>query len=103
MSRTRALTKEEANIVKEAGLKAMYHQGRRPVYSLNQINDALDRKEAVAVATQIKSDAEYFTSAEFRQEVIEELMAGGDSLERATNRTRDQARLFAEARELGLM
>jgi hypothetical protein len=50
-----------------------------------------------------RSDSEYFTSAAFRDEVIEELMKVGASHEQTVNRTRDQMRLFNEARQLGLM
>lgn len=51
----------------------------------------------------IKADSEYFTSAEFREEVIEALMEAGATRQMAEGRTRDQVHLFAEARELGLM
>ena len=60
-------------------------------------------EEAARTAARVADDSAYFTSAEFRQEVIDELVAGGATLEQATNRTRDQLRLFNEARELGLM
>lgn len=97
------LTLERKQIVREANLSPMYvkrigHQLVR-VFDADQI-DAIIEQKAVQ---QLKNDAEYFTSEEFRQEVIDELMANGASELQATNRTRDQARLFAEARELGLM
>lgn len=99
MSDVQILNRERLNAVKEAGLKPMYRTRTAIVYNRAEINAVLEKK---AVVTR-QSEAEWFTSAEFRQEVIAELMAGGDSLERATNRTRDQVRLFNEARELGLM
>lgn len=97
------LTLERKQIVREAHLQPMYvkrvgHQLVR-VFDADQI-DAIIEQKAVQ---QLRNDAEYFTSAEFRQEVIEELMANGANELQATNRTRDQARLFNEARELGLM
>ena len=49
------------------------------------------------------NDAEYFTSDEFREEVITEIIGSGATRLQAEGRTRDQARLFNEARELGLM
>lgn len=49
-----------------------------------------------------REEAVYFTSAEFREEVITELMDAGCTRQQAEGRTRDQARLFAEAEALGL-
>lgn len=59
--------------------------------------------EKKALQAAMKSDSEYFTSPEFREEVIEEIMANGATRLQAEGRTRDQLRLFKEARELGLM
>lgn len=108
MQRTRKLTSFESAMLKKHGEKqAAFTDNRgRQVFSQDQIATvfAAERAERAEIAQkQIKSDAEYFTSEEFRQEVIEELMANGANLEQATNRTRDQARCFNEARELGLM
>lgn len=50
-----------------------------------------------------KSDAEYFVSEEFRQEVIDEIIAEGATELQAKGRTRDQLRTFQEAQRLGLM
>lgn len=104
---TRALTTYEQKLVKSYNLQAVDHSRRGgEIFDLKDIVAAhkqeVAKQEAVAVQ-QMKNDAEYFTSEEFRQEVIEELMANGASELQATNRTRDQARLFNEARELGLM
>ena len=52
---------------------------------------------------QMKDDAAYFTSEDFKQEVIAELVKEGATLLQAQGRTRDQFHLFREAREIGLM
>lgn len=49
-----------------------------------------------------REEAVYFTSPEFREDVITELMDAGCTRLQAEGRTRDQARLFAEAEALGL-
>lgn len=67
------------------------------------LDSEVDRCVAQERAVRAKADAEYFTSAEFRQEVVDALVAGGATLEQATNRTRDQVRLFNEAKLLGLL
>lgn len=106
MQRTRKLNAYEAKLVKDYNLQAEYLKGRSQVFSLDDIRDAHKQEVAKREAEEqarMKSDAEYFTSDEFRQEVIAELIANGANELQATNRTRDQARLFAEARELGLM
>ena len=51
----------------------------------------------------IRNDAEYFTSDEFRADVMAEIVASGATPLQAEGRTRDQVRLFNEARELGMM
>lgn len=106
MQRTRKLNAYEIKLVKEYNLQAEGTKGRSKVFSSEDIRAAHKQevvKQEVVAQTQIKSDAEYFTSDEFRQEIIKLLMKDGANLEQATNRTRDQARLFAEARELGEM
>jgi len=50
-----------------------------------------------------KTLAASYLTEEFRQEVIEEIMFEGASRENAENRTRDQAKLFAEAARLKMM
>lgn len=50
-----------------------------------------------------EADKEYFTSDDFKQEVIAALVASGATQMQAEGRTRDQARLFKEAGALGLM
>jgi hypothetical protein len=106
MQRTRKLNAYEVKLVKDYNLQAEGMKGRSQVFSQADIYAAhqqeVAKKEAEEIA-RLKADAEYFTSEEFRQEVIAELMANGASELQATNRTRDQARCFAEARELGLM
>lgn len=64
---------------------------------------AREEAEARKEFEKAKEDAAYFTSAEFRAEVIEELKAEGANQLQAENRTRDQVRLFAEAARLNLM
>lgn len=97
---TKPITAEESRIVREAGLKPfmMKSNGAR-VFDINEIEAVRAQKE-LQVA---RAHAEYFTSSEFRNDVMAELMDNGATLEQATNRTRDQARLFAEARALNLM
>lgn len=98
----RVLSKFESEAVrKHIGVQnALYRTNRGAnVFSAEQVQQAV----AIVQQTQIKADSEYFTSAEFRQDVIDELMANGATLEQATNRTRDQVRLFNEATQLGLM
>src|ERR1700693_3278068 len=63
-----------------------------------------DRREAAEKAkTQaaMKDDSAYYTSPDFREEVIEEIVASGATRLQAEGRTRNQLRLFKEARELG--
>jgi hypothetical protein len=104
--KTRPLTAYELSLIKKHDLHAKYQTARNLVYSQKELFAAhrkeVQAQEAAAITT-LRSDAEYFTSAEFRDEVIAELRAAGATLEQATNRTRDQVRLFNEARELGLM
>jgi hypothetical protein len=106
MQRTRKLNAYEVKLVKSYNLQAEEVRGRTTIFSEADIIAAhkqeLAKKEAEEAARRA-ADAEYFTSDEFRQEVIAELMANGANELQATNRTRDQARCFAEARELGLM
>lgn len=54
-------------------------------------------------AEALKVEGSNYVSPEFREEVIEALMGEGCTLIQATNRTRDQARLFAEAAALRMM
>jgi hypothetical protein len=109
MQRTRKLTQLENSMINK-------HIGRsnaswidnkgRAVFTSSQIEQAFAAEHAERAEVQqkqMKNDSEYFTSAEFRQDVIDELMENGATLEQATNRTRDQARLFNEAQQLGLM
>jgi hypothetical protein len=95
----RPLTATELKLVKEFNLAPMTTQGRTTLYSGKAINALAEIKTAKSV----KADSEYFTSAEFRADVIAELIANGATELQATNRTRDQFRLFNEARELGMM
>jgi hypothetical protein len=79
-----------------------------PAYQARIKAEAEARAAAEQAAAQrefeaAKADASYFLSAEFRQDVIDELLGTGATLEQATGRTRDQARLFNEARQLGMM
>jgi 2-methylisocitrate lyase-like PEP mutase family enzyme len=97
------LTVERHQAVVEAGLSPMFYKGRTPVYSTHQIDAVIEKKVAAEVAVTMKADSEYFTSAEFREDVMDELMNDGATYEQAFNRTRDQVRLFAEARTLNLM
>jgi hypothetical protein len=94
-----ALSKEELAIIRRHDLKPIYRTGRTNVFSEREIQKIAAKEDAVTR----QSDAEYYTSPEFRAEVIAELMANGATELQATNRTRDQFRLFNEARELGLM
>lgn len=50
-----------------------------------------------------KADAEYYVTEEFRQEVMDEIIAEGATPQQAMGRTRDQLRTFQEAQRLGLM
>lgn len=50
-----------------------------------------------------KADAEYYVTEEFRQEVMDEIIAEGATPLQAQGRTRDQFRTFQEAQRLGLM
>ncbi|QRE00142.1 hypothetical protein [Burkholderia phage BCSR5] len=84
----------------------MYGRRGSQVYTAAQIDAAFNAERAEVKRKQqqaMADDSAYFTSEEFRNEVIEELIAKGATCEQATNRTRDQARLFAEARTLNLM
>lgn len=65
--------------------------------------EAAEQAQAQRDFEAAKSDAVYFASAEFREEVMQEIIANGATRLQAEGRTRDQARLFNEARELGLM
>jgi hypothetical protein len=97
---SRPLTPEEVRIVREAGLMPFTYTNRgAKVYSSEDIVAAQQERE-VKLA---RANAEYYTSQEFRDDVMLELMEAGATLEQATNRTRDQVRLFAEARTLNMM
>lgn len=69
------------------------------------------KAKAIADAEQAVTDfeaakvaaAEYFNTPEFREDVIAELVDEGCTRLQAEGRTRDQARLFAEAARLNLM
>jgi len=50
----------------------------------------------------MRNDSEYYTSLEFRGEVMAALMFRGATYEQAFNRTRDQKRIDDEARKLRL-
>jgi len=67
----------------------------------------LDRKHnrarAAIVARVEREEIRYHTSAQFRRDVIEDLIAEGCTRTQAEGRTRDQARLFVEAARLGAM
>jgi hypothetical protein len=107
--RNRRLTSfEVAMVEKHAVVIGLPMVGRRggAIYTAQQIDKAFDAERAEREKREyqaMKSDGDYFTSDEFRQEVIAELMAEGATLEQATNRTRDQVRLFAEAKQLKMM
>lgn len=106
MQRTRKLNAYEVKLIKDYKLQADEVRGRTQIFDQATLVAAHKQevaKKEVAVQVQIKSDSEYFTSQEFRDDVMLELMEAGASELQATNRTRDQARLFAEARELGMM
>lgn len=97
---SRPLSQFEREIVKNHNLAPMYRTARGArVFDGDQIKAAI----AVQAQNEIKADGEYFTSQEFRDDVMMELMEEGATLEQATNRTRDQVRLFNEAQRLGLM
>ncbi len=107
---SRKLTQYENFLVKKFELRPERVTNRSIIFS-NALLYAADQKhraekaaaEQKALQTAIKSDSEYFTSPEFRQDVIAELLVKGATMEQAQNRTRDQVRLFAEATKLGLM
>lgn len=80
--------------------RANYEAARAAEWKEQQ--DRINAEKAQA-AKEMKEDSEYFTSEEFRSDVIDELMSNGATKEQATNRTRDQVRLFNEARQLGMM
>lgn len=109
--RTRQLSQYENAIVRKYEVQTMYHTSRgAKVFSRDDIDAAILKEQAArqaaqaaATAVAVKADSEYFTSAEFRDDVMTELMAKGANWEQACNRTRDQARLFNEAAALGMM
>jgi len=70
--------------------------------AFRHIQHVIAEKEKARLAAIAKDESAYFTSEEFREEVINELIANGATRLQATNRTRDQVRLFAEADALGL-
>lgn len=109
MARTRRLTAQESHLLTKhadvAGLAMLNRRGSQ-VFThaqLNRVFEAERAEQQSKLQASMADDSTYYTSAEFRQEVIDELCANGATLEQATNRTRDTARLFAEARELKLM
>ncbi|WGN90750.1 hypothetical protein [Burkholderia phage vB_BglM_WTB] len=65
---------------------------------------AAEKEAAEAIKAEANSsDSEYFRSDAFRADVIAELISEGCTRMQAEGRTRDQARLFAEAQRLELM
>lgn len=97
---TKPLTAEQKVIIREAGLKPfMLKQNGARIFDIREI-EAAQQQKAMAVE---RAHGEYFTSTDFRDEVMAELMEAGATAEQAFNRTRDQVRLFAEARTLNLM
>jgi len=64
---------------------------------------AAERKAQAEFESAKEEAQEYFNTPQFREDVIEELMAEGCTRLMAEGRTRDQARLFAEAARLNLM
>lgn len=102
----RKLTRYEIHALASANVEPSRQTRCSNVYTRDQIDTAVKQLRAVQQEKQqaaMKEDSAYFTSPEFRQDVIDELMSRGKNLEQATNLTRDQARLFAMAREVGLM
>lgn len=72
--------------------------------ALKQRKAAADRAAAEVQKLANDADTAYFLSEEFREEVINTMVASlGITRMMAEGRTRDQARLFAEAEKLGLM
>ena len=114
--RTRRLNETENWLVNkwrgQLGL-ALVNRANRSVFTEAQIQKAYDlenaerakkRKANAERLSKIASEeGEYYCSEEFRAEVIAEIIKSGATEMQAQGRTRDQARLFAEARELGLM
>jgi hypothetical protein len=97
--KTVPLTRDQKALVREYSLAPKWQEGRHRIFDINEIRAAEQDKTTKLV----KADSEYFTSQEFRDDVMLELMEQGATLEQATNRTRDQARLFNEASQLGMM
>lgn len=64
---------------------------------------AQDSVRADTIARIDQEETHYHLSAQFRRDVIEDLIAEGCTREQAEGRTRDQARLFHEAARLGVM
>jgi hypothetical protein len=64
---------------------------------------AAEKKAQENFASAKKDAEEYFNTPQFREDVIKELIAEGCTRLQAEGRTRDQARLFAEAARLDLM
>lgn len=84
-------------LCEEAANKAMAARAAKAA------REAAEQAQAQRDFEAAKSDAVYYASAEFREEVIAEIIATGATRLQAEGRTRDQARLYNEARELGLM
>lgn len=93
------ITAERKAVILRNNLQPFYEVSGHRKYDSNQIDAAIAKEAEVAA----RANAEYFTSQEFRDDVMLELMEQGATIEQATNRTRDQFRLFNEARELGMM
>lgn len=81
-----------------------------PIDTIMRAMDQIEENQRLAEEQRLqeqfdkdKSDAEYFVSEEFRQEVIDEIIAEGATILQAQGRTRDQLRTFQEAQRLGLM
>jgi len=62
-----------------------------------------DRSRAVELAKLEDAEKAYHLSAQFRLDVIQELIDEGRTRQQAEGMTRDQARLFREAQRLGAM
>lgn len=62
-----------------------------------------DRSRAVELARLEDAEKAYHLSAQFRLDVIQDLIDEGHTRQQAEGMTRDQARLFREAQRLGAM
>lgn len=62
-----------------------------------------DRSRTVEIQRLEREEIDYHLSAQFRLDVIQDLIDEGHSRQQAEGMTRDQARLFREAQRLGAM